>query len=100
MERKTQIQKIQVYLDTFEVGDLVCWRDRLHVLVEKKPIEDGGMWRLLDPTTNTMGNMYVRNWMVFSDCTNIREIIYKWTHPYDGLEYIASPHPYGDNNGT
>ena len=72
-------QKIQDYLDTFEVGDLVCWRNRLHVLVEKTPVGQGGMWRLLDPTTATMGNMYVRNWFVFSDSPNIREIIYKWT---------------------
>ena len=74
-----RIQKIQDYLDTFEVGDLVSWRNRLHVLVEKTPVAKGGMWRLLDPTTTRVGNMYVRNWMDYSDCPNIREIIYKWT---------------------
>ena len=73
-----RVQKIQDYLATFEVGDLVCWRDRLHVLVEKPPIRQGP-WTLLDPTTTTMNRMFVRNWIIYSDCPNIREIIYKWT---------------------
>jgi len=79
-----RVQKIEEYLDTFEVGDLVCWRNRLHVLVDKCPVGQGGMWRLLDPTTTRVGNMYVRNWIDYSDCPSIRDIIYKWTesdHP-------------------
>ena len=73
------IEEVQDYLDTFEIGELVCWRDSLHVLVEKTPIEQGGMWRLLDPTTTTIHSMYVRNWLIFPDCPELREIIYKWT---------------------
>jgi len=75
-KENSRVQKIQDYLDTFEVGDLVCWRNRLHVLAEKTPV---GMWRLLDPTHTTIHTMYVRNWIDFSDCPSIREIIYKWT---------------------
>lgn len=74
-----RIQKIQDYLDTFEVGDLVCWRNSLHVLVVKETIGQGGMWRLLDPTTTKTHRMFVRNWVLFSDCPNIREVISKWT---------------------
>ena len=74
-----RIDNIQDYLDTFEVGGLVCWRNRLHVLVEKMTVEQGGAWRLLDPTTTTIHKMYVRNWIIFSDCPDLRETIYKWT---------------------
>ena len=75
-KKMQRIEEVQDYLDTFEIGELVCWRDSLHVLVEKTPIEQGGMWRLLDPTTTKVGIM---GWRDHSDCPNIREIIYKWT---------------------
>ena len=74
-----RVQKIRDYLDTFVVGELVCWRDSLHVLVEKTPIEQGGMWRLLDPTTTKTHRMYVNNWVLWSDCRDLRDILYKWT---------------------
>lgn len=78
-KKMQKIEEIQDYLDTFEVGDFVCWRNRLHILVEKTPTTDGGMWRLLDPTTITIHNMYVRNWLIFPDCPNLHEVICKWT---------------------
>ena len=73
-----RMEEVQDYLDTFEVGDLVCWRNRLHVLVEKEQTL-WGAWRLLDPSTTRTHKMHVRNWIDYSDGSNLREIIYKWT---------------------
>ena len=78
-KKMQRIEEIEDYLDTFENGDLVCWRDKLHILVEKTPIRQGDMWTLLDPTTTKTHRMYLRNWILFSDCPNIREVISKWT---------------------
>ena len=72
-----RIEDIYDYLNSFVVGDLVCWRNKMHLLIEK--IEENGMWRLLDPTTGNTHKFFANNWVLYADCPNIREIIYKWT---------------------
>ena len=75
-KESNRVQKIQAYLDTFRDGDLVYWRDTIHLIVRRS---DDGMWRLLDPSTGKPHNFFARNWVMYSDCPNIREIIYKRT---------------------
>ncbi len=58
-KKMQKLEEIQDYLDTFEVGDLVCWRNRLHVLVETKHLSWTGRYVETTRPHHHQGPQYV-----------------------------------------
>lgn len=74
---QNQAQKIQDYLDTFDVGDLVSRKNRRDCLLVHK--NDDMRWDLLDPTTLTYHPFFPQIFLHLGTSENIRDIIYKRT---------------------
>jgi hypothetical protein len=70
-------QKIQDYLDTFEVGDLVSRKNRRDCLLVCKNEDD--RWDTLDPTTLTYHPFFPRTFLHFGSIEDIRKVIWKRT---------------------
>jgi hypothetical protein len=72
-----RIQKIQDYLDTFEVGDLVTRKNRRDCLLVRKNGDE--RWELLDPTTLTYHPFFPRTFLTYGSSEDIRNVISKRT---------------------
>jgi len=74
---QNQAQKIQDYLDTFDVGDLVFWRGQDHLLAHKH--KSGRRWDMVNTTTLSTHPFYPLNIERYDTSESIRDIIYKRT---------------------
>ena len=72
-----RVQKIQDYLDTFEVGDLVTRKNRRDCLLVRKNEDE--RWELLDPTTLTYHPFFPRTFLAYGSSEDIRNVISKRT---------------------
>jgi hypothetical protein len=76
-KNKREEQKIQDYLDTFGVGDLVVWKGRDHLLACKH--KSGERWDMVNTTTLSTHPFYLRSIERYDTSENIRDVIYKRT---------------------
>lgn len=72
---QNRTQKIQDYFDTFEVGDLVVWNGKDHLLACKRVDK----WDMVDPTTLHTRSFFTQLELFFGSGVDIRELIYKRT---------------------
>ena len=74
-KKKRENQKIQDYLDTFDVGDLVSRKNRRDCLLVHK--NDDKRWDLLDPTTLTYHPFFPQTFLHLGTSESIGDVIYK-----------------------
>lgn len=76
-KKKHEDQKIQDYLDTFGVGDLVFWREQDHLLAHKHT--SGRQWDMVNTTTLATHLFYPLNIERYDTSESIRDVICKRT---------------------
>ena len=76
-KEQRRVQKIQDYLDTFEIGDLVSRKNRRDCLLVCK--NDDDRWETLDPTTLTYHPFFPKTFLHFGTGEDIRKVIWKRT---------------------
>ncbi len=76
-KEQRRVQKIQDYLDTFDVGDLVVWKGQDYLLARK--YKSGRRWDVVNTTTLSTHPFYPLNVERYDTSENIRDVIYKRT---------------------
>jgi hypothetical protein len=71
--------KMNEYLNTFEVGDLLVCREQLCILIEKPVCNEleTCAWIILDVESGRKKNLYVSNWLVCGSVRQLKENIWK-----------------------